>query len=97
MEHVYKNSLLNIGATASRDSHGGLFFHREPRVVNPQVLEIGDESYVLLWVDLWFQSTEGSPLCQRAWVHKSGGSRQECFILEESNYSGSVSPWQNAR
>jgi hypothetical protein len=68
MGHVYKNSLLNIGATASRDSQGGLFFHRNASVVTPPIIQLGLESYVIIWRDLWHRSISTSPLCQRGWV-----------------------------
>ncbi|KAF1918735.1 heterokaryon incompatibility protein-domain-containing protein [Ampelomyces quisqualis] len=67
MARVYQNSLCNIGATASPDSHGGLFFTRQPELLLPGALEIGGQAFQLVpeypWEDLEIQ-----PLMKRAWV-----------------------------
>jgi hypothetical protein len=35
MGEIYKHCLVNIAATASKDSEGGLFFDRNPTTVQP--------------------------------------------------------------
>lgn len=82
MGDVYTNSTLNIMATASRDSHGGLYRNRDPEVVLKLVrvetawthhtgtaTEMGARrNYYLADRDLWQDSVAEAPLNTRGWV-----------------------------
>jgi hypothetical protein len=68
MGDVYKYSFINIGATASTDSHGGLFFERDPALVNPCTYTLDHINYLLIDRNQWDSSVELAPLLQRGWV-----------------------------
>lgn len=83
MGDVYANSTLNIMATASRDSHGGLYRDRDPEVVlnlvrvetgwthhTQMTTEMGrtKDYYFLADRDLWQDSVAEAPLNTRGWV-----------------------------
>jgi len=68
MEHIYQNSFCNIGATASANSHGGLFFERRPELVLPHLLVLGGEPFEIEWVEDWHYVVNNQALSQRAWV-----------------------------
>ncbi|KAF1836538.1 HET-domain-containing protein [Decorospora gaudefroyi] len=72
MELVYKNSVCNIGATASKDSNGGLFFKRMPETLLPHRWMLEGVKYELNWVNSssqdWVRSVEEQPLMRRGWV-----------------------------
>jgi len=68
MGEVYQNSHYNIGATASQNSFGGLFYSREPELVNPCTVVINQTEHILVWHSLWASGIDHSPLLQRGWV-----------------------------
>lgn len=68
MQHVYQNSYCNIAATSSRDSQGGLFFPREPSLVNPAELPIRNELSNLWWTEYWNTTIDDGPLMERGWI-----------------------------
>ncbi|KAK5745333.1 hypothetical protein LTR17_001494 [Elasticomyces elasticus] len=72
MSAVYTNSVLNLAADASRDSHGGLFRRREPRLVHsffvPSVHPRLDEREYLCYANSWDEDVEKTQLSSRAWV-----------------------------
>jgi len=68
MEHIYQNSFCNIGATASANSHGGLFFERRPELVLPHLLVLGSEPFEIEWLEDWHYVVNNQALLQRAWV-----------------------------
>jgi hypothetical protein len=72
MGEVYMNSVVNIAATASSNSRGGLFVSRNPGMVEstsviPAWLESGNTHH-LIDTDIFRLGIEESPLCRRAWV-----------------------------
>jgi hypothetical protein len=68
MGEVYQHSFISIGATASTDSHGGLFFERNPALVKPQIYTLDHADYLLIERYQWNSSVEEAPLLQRGWV-----------------------------
>lgn len=68
MSDVYQNAFLNIGATASSNSHGGLFYDRNPELLRPCVVTYAREKYELRYPELWEHGINEAPLNKRAWV-----------------------------
>jgi hypothetical protein len=68
MGDVYQHAFINIGATASTNSHGGLFFERDPVLVNPPIHTLDRTDYVIIDNTQWSASVEDSPLFHRGWV-----------------------------
>ena len=74
MKHVYQNALLNIAATASRNSRTGLFFKRDPSLTPISKVEVRwDEGlpcgeYCLYPNTFWINGVTSAPLNRRAWV-----------------------------
>lgn len=68
MADVYHNAYINIGATASSNSDGGLFFERDPNLVNPQRYRIAEEDYLLISNDQLQSFLREAPLIRRGWV-----------------------------
>jgi hypothetical protein len=73
MGRVYKNAEVNIAATASTDSSGGLFFDREPRTVQPGVALSGwddcpPSTYIVSKSKLWEEGVSKAVLNTRGWV-----------------------------
>ncbi|KAH7024930.1 heterokaryon incompatibility protein-domain-containing protein, partial [Microdochium trichocladiopsis] len=78
MGDVYSNSTLNIMATASRDSHGGLARERDPEAalrlvcVETAWLQIQGQTtrrtYHLAIQDMWRTAVAEAPLNTRGWV-----------------------------
>ena len=76
MRNVYQNGFCNIAATASPNSHFGLFFEQEPalawacRVKPHQSLAkiISEGFYFCRPGDFWEHNVSSAPLNRRAWV-----------------------------
>jgi hypothetical protein len=68
MGDVYRHAFINIGATASTDSHGGLFFERDPAFLHPPTYTMNHIDYLIIDRDQWDASIEEAPLLQRGWV-----------------------------
>jgi hypothetical protein len=68
MGQVYQNSFCNIGATASRNSSGGLFLKRNPDLVKPCRVHFGQQGYQLIWAGLWSFEIDEAPLSRRGWA-----------------------------
>lgn len=73
MGDVYSNSQLNIAATASQDSHGGLFRMRDPREIMSCKVAVsweGFEGTSAFVMDryMWLKQLGKAPLSQRGWV-----------------------------
>ncbi|EGZ76207.1 HET-domain-containing protein [Neurospora tetrasperma FGSC 2509] len=47
MQHVYRNSFLNLAAGASPDSSGGLYYRRDRLSVRPWFVQLEDDRYLL--------------------------------------------------
>ncbi|KAJ2901407.1 hypothetical protein MKZ38_001889 [Zalerion maritima] len=78
MSDVYRHAQLNIAASSAPDSRSGLFFDRDPGVLQPipvdfetdQAWGLGPSEagkYFLIDVDVW-RSVNDLPLNRRAWV-----------------------------
>ncbi|SCN67797.1 related to tol protein [Fusarium fujikuroi] len=81
MGSIYRNAYVNIAASSSRDSNGGLFFYRDTSNPKSQIRQaipvtlgpandnkgIQPEKYYLVDQRLW-GSAMASPLNERAWV-----------------------------
>jgi hypothetical protein len=65
---VYRNSFCNIAATASENSFGGLFLHRNVDLVNPCQVYFGQQKYQLIRTDTWTYGIDEAPLNRRGWV-----------------------------
>jgi hypothetical protein len=68
MADVYQNASINFGATASSDSNGGLFFERNPDLVNPQRFKIELCELLVLDRSQWYFELTQQPLLRRGWV-----------------------------
>lgn len=73
MSSVYSNSWLNLAATSSTNSHGGLFHSRNfvrssPCTVTASWKGFAPGSYTIIDGSAWTRRVEDSPLNQRAWV-----------------------------
>jgi hypothetical protein len=68
MGDVYQHALINIGATASTNSQGGLFFQRDPALVNAPIYTLDHTDYAIIDNTQWSASVEESPLFRRGWV-----------------------------
>ncbi|KAJ6041234.1 hypothetical protein N7460_006624 [Penicillium canescens] len=73
MEGVYSSSRLNIMATASRNSHDGLFRSRDPRhlalcIVESEWTDAGNDRFSIVQDDMWQIEMTDAPLNQRGWV-----------------------------
>lgn len=73
MEGVYSNSRLNIMATASRNSHEGLFRSRDPRhlalcIVESEWTDAGNDRFIIVQDEMWQMEMTDAPLNQRGWV-----------------------------
>jgi hypothetical protein len=69
MSQVYRNALCNIGATASADSHGGLFRQRDPSLIATCRIEVQGQAHEIIWEDgMNIDADSSSPLLRRAWV-----------------------------
>jgi hypothetical protein len=73
MGRIYKNALCNIAATASANSHGGLFFDRDPRIVRPAVTisqwsDCPPFTYQISKLHLWEDGVSEAVLHTRGWV-----------------------------
>jgi hypothetical protein len=83
MGDIYTGSTLNIGATASSDGDGGLYFERDPCLVQPLRLVIHapwhdeDDSlsnsmsplaFDCILKKVWLRNVDKAPLSIRAWV-----------------------------
>ena len=73
MSKVYSYSFINLAATSSTNTVGGLFVEREPYTLNGckvPVLWAGNVSkdYICIREDPWQDNVAHSPLIERAWV-----------------------------
>jgi hypothetical protein len=73
MQNVYRYSRLNIAATASHNSDGGLFRLRNsidlaPCTVRSSWNDVKSNEFVVLESDLWISQLRSAPLNHRAWV-----------------------------
>jgi len=80
MTRVYRNSWINIAATASTNCDGGLFLERDPLPVAPCIIQLERSSqqirlersqqqgYVCYREEESYHSIMQSPLSRRAWV-----------------------------
>lgn len=73
MEGVYSNSRLNFMATASRNSHEGLFRSRDPRhlalcIVESQWTDAVNDFFSIVQDEMWQMEMTNAPLNQRGWV-----------------------------
>lgn len=72
MHEVYSHSYCTIAATASADSHQGLFRHRATQFLYPSEIEIpwlsGTGKYQLIDYDFWSSQIQDQPLHRRGWV-----------------------------
>ncbi|CEI59924.1 hypothetical protein FVEN_g8270 [Fusarium venenatum] len=73
MEDVYSNSRLNIMATASRNSHEGLFRSRDPKhlalcIVESQWTDAANDRFSIVQDEMWRTEMTNAPLNQRGWV-----------------------------
>ena len=74
MDKVYSNAMLNIGATGSANSLGGLFFKRNPSDIEPcrwnfkrEGEEGPDHAFLLTPQWLWEQLLNKQPMRSRGW------------------------------
>lgn len=74
---VYSYSTLTLAAAASENSNGGLFYERDPLLLNGVKLPVTWTNdrlgsfqgiYHCIRLDSWKSSVLGSPLLERAWV-----------------------------
>jgi Heterokaryon incompatibility protein (HET) len=83
MKRVYVESSLNLAATFSKSSHGGLFRSRNPTSIVPCLAKWdGLEGYLIYDGELWPKAIEQSHLLSRAWV------LQEVFLTLRTLYFG---------
>jgi hypothetical protein len=80
MSAVYANGACNLSATGFADGARGLFALRQPSLLHPIQVEIGDDiyfeeslafhrgKYFLVEADAWKEDIEEAPLNQRGWV-----------------------------
>ncbi|PKY04661.1 HET-domain-containing protein [Aspergillus campestris IBT 28561] len=73
MEGVYGNSRLNIMATASRNSHEGLFRSRDPRhlglcIFESEWTDAENDRFSIVQGEMWQMEITDAPLNQRGWV-----------------------------
>jgi Heterokaryon incompatibility protein (HET) len=74
MAEVFSRSLLNIAATSSANTMGGLFRLRDPAAVScyfePQDVESAEPGYFCVDLDSWERTVEKGILNTRAWVYQ---------------------------
>ena len=68
MNKVYENAFCNIAATASRDSHGGLFYDRDPISLEPCQFVYEQQVFQLISEGQWEYGIDSAPLNKRGWV-----------------------------
>lgn len=73
MDKVYSGASLNLAATASKDSQGGLFYSRNVSALQPCIIDLpgGDMlpgTYYCLRSTIWQDLVDRSPLAKRAWI-----------------------------
>ena len=68
MNKVYENAFCNIAATASRDSHGGLFYERDPIMLEPCQFVYKQQVFQLISGGHWGDGVDYAPLNKRGWV-----------------------------
>ena len=73
MDKVYSGASLNLTATASRDSAGGLFYKRDVDALRPCIIEVtGNDivpgTYYCLRSTIWQDLVDRSPIARRAWI-----------------------------
>ncbi|TGO32129.1 hypothetical protein BHYA_0349g00060 [Botrytis hyacinthi] len=84
MEDVYGNSILNVMATASKNSHEGLSRPRDPRMLEicPAIQSRWEDAendlFYLFNEEIWSERLYSGPLLKRGWV------LQECVLSPRS-------------
>ena len=68
MNKVYENAFCNIAATASRDSHSGLFYKRDPIAIEPCQFVFKNQVFQLVSEGHWKYGIDYAPLNKRGWV-----------------------------
>jgi hypothetical protein len=74
MENVYGDGALNIMASASANSHGGLFRARDPRDLEHCAVTVhphhptASQTLYIVGEDMWENSVARTPLTKRGWV-----------------------------
>ena len=73
MHKVYLNSLCNIAATGAADGSKGLFFSRDPRILEPCRVNMSWKGattmlYHIVDIRFWMSEVSEAPLNQRAWA-----------------------------
>ncbi|KAF2786793.1 HET-domain-containing protein [Melanomma pulvis-pyrius CBS 109.77] len=70
MDKVYRNAFFNIAATASHNSHGGLFYDRLKSKPCTVILSAGKGREMFLLVDArqFEKDVANSPLLKRGWI-----------------------------
>ena len=73
MDKVYSGASLNLAATASKDTQGGLFYARNVSALQPCIVDLpaGDVlpgTYYCLRSAVWQDLVDRSPLAKRAWI-----------------------------
>lgn len=68
MNEVYENAFCNIAATASKDCHGGLFYERDPILLEPCQFVYKQQKFQLISDGDWKYGIDYAPLNKRAWV-----------------------------
>ena len=73
MSKIYSYSFINLAATASTDTSGGLFNQRHPYALNGCKVPVSwggnaPRDYICIREDPWQDNVAYSPLTERAWV-----------------------------
>lgn len=102
MGRVYQNGLCNIAATASKDSHGGLSYCRDPRTIRPAVTVSGWEdcppsTYTVSDLCLWEHGVSKAALNSRGWVLQERFLAPRILTSAWTSFTGSASSFKPAR
>jgi hypothetical protein len=69
MSEIYSTSMLNISATAASSASHGLFFDRDPLLIEPYVQRAKEIAADLVaYTDCFFEEVEQGPVNTRGWV-----------------------------
>ena len=94
MDKIYSGASLNLAATASKDSGGGLFYSRNVSAIQPCVVEIrgGDivpGTYYCLRSTIWQDLVDRAPLTRRAWVFQ-----ERCLAKRTLHFTRNELLWE---